>query len=1233
MEDVVGADDSALPETSETEPEDTRIATVSNGGLVVTTKYGESKLIVTETSFGSTAEALLVNVDEIIGIEIVQEPTKTVYKLGESLNTSGLLVKTQKESGLIGDNITEKVSISVDSLDQGNHTVTVSYLTYEDTFTITVIDMSELDKIKAELAKLVETDYTEESWKAIQDKIAAAEAKTTQEEFDSAVAGIDLDTLVAKPIDTSALDKIKEDMSKLQQSDYTEESWQAILDKIAEAETKDLQSKFDSAVAGISLGNLVPKAIKEETKEELANIKEEVENLVETDYTEESWTDLQDKIEKAEQETVQSELEKEISEIDLGELVPKEFTDESKEELANIKEEVENLVETDYTEESWQELQNKIEEAEAKELQSEFDRALTEIVPDELVAKEVDPEKLDEIRENLGSLEKSDYTEESWKEVEDKIADAETKELQSEFDKAVSEIDLGELVPEEIKEETMEELANIKEEVENLVETDYTEESWQELQDKIEEAEQQNVQSELDKSLSEIDFGVLVPKEIAEESKQELDEIKESLGSLEESDYTEESWKEVEDKIADAETKELQSEFDKAVSEIDLGELVPNELTEESKEILAEIKEEVAKLNEDDYTEESWKELQDKIKEAEVQNVQSELDKSLSEIDLGDLIPKTLDRSALEKIKTDLAKLVEPDYTEASWKAIEDKIAEAEEQRMQTALDSIVATIDLDSLIPEEIDTSALDKIKDDMSKLVEEDYTEESWKAIEDKIADAETKELQSEFDEVVETIDLDSLVAEEISEETKEELANIKEEVEKLVEEDYTEESWKDLEDKITEAETEELQSELDKKLSEIDLGSLEAKEITEESKEELANIKEEIENLVAEDYTEESWKAIEDKIADAETKELQSEFDKAVSEIDLKDLVANPVDTSALDKIKEDMSKLVEEDYTEESWKAIEDKFADAETKELQSEFDKVVETIDLGTLVEEEEVPLAPGTTEPTVDPTETPKTDEPTTPATNVPETPNTDVPGTPNTESPTPPTEPTNVPKTPMKDEIEEIVITVLPDKLVYEVMESLDLTGMQVFAKMKNGEMLEITKYVVIGLHSVDVEGKQEISVQYEDFEDTFEIEIVAKLDPVTPGTTEPSASPTTEPSTTPTVAPTTEVPETPGTTEPIETPNTPTSDVVGIDDPAISETPTSDGIGVGVANDPSQTVPTDNTDGENGLEEAVLGATDSKETKKVFVNKVLEILIPVLILLAIGVERTIKHSKKKDE
>ena len=123
------------------------------------------------------------------------------------------------------------------------------------------------------------------------------------------------------------------------------------------------------------------------------------------------------------------------------------------------------------------------------------------------------------------------------------------------------------------------------------------------------------------------------------------------------------------------------------------------------KSVLERLKRELASLNEEDYTKESWEHIQNQIKQAESANNQKELDKILSEIDLDTLdkyivevenpgnnddpttlpvIPPngnhqnsntgtqkpTVDKTVLNSLRDQISKLNKNDYTADSYQAV-----------------------------------------------------------------------------------------------------------------------------------------------------------------------------------------------------------------------------------------------------------------------------------------------------------------------------------------------------------------------------------------------------------------------------------------------------------------------------------------------------------------------------------------------------------------------------------
>lgn len=103
--------------------------------------------------------------------------------------------------------------------------------------------VQELEAVKAELASLKETDYTPESWKALQDAVSEADnmkeeglisqiqaAQKKLEEAISQIVPLSTDTAVQE------LEAVKKELASLKETDYTPESWKVLQDAVSEAD-------------------------------------------------------------------------------------------------------------------------------------------------------------------------------------------------------------------------------------------------------------------------------------------------------------------------------------------------------------------------------------------------------------------------------------------------------------------------------------------------------------------------------------------------------------------------------------------------------------------------------------------------------------------------------------------------------------------------------------------------------------------------------------------------------------------------------------------------------------------------------------------------------------------------------------------------------------------------------------------------------------------------------------
>ena len=104
---------------------------------------------------------------------------------------------------------------------------------------------AELIEIRNFVAGLIDTDYTEESWKALQEAIANAEAAATQEEYDALKEQLSKDVLQKAPFEKTELDKVLRDLIGLPKENYTTETWDALQAAIVTADNAELKSDYD----------------------------------------------------------------------------------------------------------------------------------------------------------------------------------------------------------------------------------------------------------------------------------------------------------------------------------------------------------------------------------------------------------------------------------------------------------------------------------------------------------------------------------------------------------------------------------------------------------------------------------------------------------------------------------------------------------------------------------------------------------------------------------------------------------------------------------------------------------------------------------------------------------------------------------------------------------------------------------------------------------------------------
>lgn len=120
-----------------------------------------------------------------------------------------------------------------------------------------IIQKTELTEIKRLVAGLTDTDYTEESWNALQEAIANAEAAGSEEDYAALKEKLSKDILQVAPFEKEELDKVLRDLIGRSSKDYTKESWDTLQTAIVEADNAELKSEYDKIKDKLTINNLI----------------------------------------------------------------------------------------------------------------------------------------------------------------------------------------------------------------------------------------------------------------------------------------------------------------------------------------------------------------------------------------------------------------------------------------------------------------------------------------------------------------------------------------------------------------------------------------------------------------------------------------------------------------------------------------------------------------------------------------------------------------------------------------------------------------------------------------------------------------------------------------------------------------------------------------------------------------------------------------------------------------
>ena len=345
----------------------------------------------------------------------------------------------------------------------------------------------------------------------------------------------------------------------------------------------------------------------------------------------------------------------------------------------------------------------------------------------------------------------------------------------------------------------------------------------------------------------------------------------------------------------------------------------------------------------DDYTAESLAALENALLEGEIvyensKATASQIAQATQNIlnAINSLVPKNVDKTALQNAIDTANALDEDDYTDSTWQAVEDALAAGtavlnNPSATQSQVDAATQAI-LDAIAALELDKSALVNAISAANALDADDYTDSTWQAVENAVTagtavlndpNATADDIAQAAQDILDAIN--NLVPD------KTELQNALDTANALDEDDYTPSSWQDIEDAIT-AGTAVL-NDPDATVDEIAQATqdiLDAINGLVPDKIALQNAIDTANALDEDDYTASSWQAVEDAVTDGTT--VLNDPNATVDEIaqatqDILDAINNLIpDKTALQNAVDTANGLNEDDYTASTWDDLEDAVAD-------------------------------------------------------------------------------------------------------------------------------------------------------------------------------------------------------------------------------------------------------------------------------------------------------------------
>ena len=247
-----------------------------------------------------------------------------------------------------------------------------------------IVNRTELDNILGEVEKLVESDYSSESWQILQNALINTDNFIKQSQLNAKVKEIQ-DAIYSLKPDRTSLDKLLEDVAKLTSTDYSTTSWNELQAAINDTDDLADKTEVDAKVKEIqdAIDNLGV------DRSELNKLLDDVSKLEERDYSKESWKNLSDLVDNVEDLTKQSEINRRVD--DIKKAIEDLTIDTSK--LEEIVERVKTMDKENYTKDSLDNLMKVVDSVEEYTKQYEVDAKVEEI-EDALSKLKLDPSKV-----------------------------------------------------------------------------------------------------------------------------------------------------------------------------------------------------------------------------------------------------------------------------------------------------------------------------------------------------------------------------------------------------------------------------------------------------------------------------------------------------------------------------------------------------------------------------------------------------------------------------------------------------------------------------------------------------------------------------------------------------------------------------------------------------------------------------------------------------------------------